>query len=161
MTLSRPMTATVLSLSHPMSLVVYDGYIDAQRAVDFLADHDFPVSNVAIVGTDLRSIERVTGRLTRGKAAAAGAISGLWLGLFVGLAFSLLGNHGSLGILATMPLGAAFGLIWGQIGYAAATRGGARDFSSISQIVATRSEVLVEHHYAERARAILTDLPAS
>jgi hypothetical protein len=161
MTLFRPVTATVLSLNYPMSLAVYDGYPDAQRAVDFLADHDFPVSNVTIVGTDLRSIERVTGRLTRGKVAAAGAISGVWLGLFVGLALSLIDNQGSLGILATMPLGAAFGLIWSQIGYAAATRGGARDFSSISQIVATRYEVLVEHHYADQARAILTDLPAS
>ena len=57
-----------------------------------------------------------------------------------------------------MPLGALFGLIWSQIGYTAATRGGTRDFASISQIVATRYEVLVEHHFAEQARELLAGL---
>ena len=55
------------------SLGVYDTYPQAQHVVDYLADHDFPVQNVAIVGTELKSIERVTGRLTRGKVALAGA----------------------------------------------------------------------------------------
>lgn len=47
------------------------------------------MQNLEIVGTTLRSIESVTGRMTRGKVAAAGALSGLWTGLFVGIAFSL------------------------------------------------------------------------
>ena len=65
-----------LDLEYPMSLGVYDKYLEAQRVVDYLSDNDFPVQNIAIVGTELRSVERVTGRLTRGNVAAAGAMSG-------------------------------------------------------------------------------------
>ncbi len=151
-----------LALEYPMSLGVYDGYAQAQGVVDYLSDNEFAVRNLAIVGTDLRSVERVTGRLTRGKAAAAGAVSGLWIGLFVGIAFSLFSTQGQLGFLITTPLlGAAFGLIWSQLGFTALTRGGTRDFSSVSQVVATKYEVLVEHKSAERARGMLAQMPAT
>ena len=42
-----------------------------------------------IVGTELKQVERVTGRLTYARAAMAGAASGLWMGLFVGFLLSL------------------------------------------------------------------------
>jgi hypothetical protein len=162
MTMSRSGPIPQLSLQYPMSLGVYDAYAQAQHAVDYLADHEFPVQNVAIVGTDLRSVERVTGHLTRGKVAAAGAVSGVWIGLFVGIAFALFSKQGQLGFLITTPpLGALFGLVWSQIGFSALTRRGTRDFASVSQIVATRYEVLVEHHFAEQARALLAAMPAA
>jgi len=151
-----------LDLEYPMSLGVYDKYLEAQRVVDYLSDNDFPVQNIAIVGTELRSVERVTGRLTRGNVAAAGAISGLWLGLFVGIAFSLFGKQGQLGYLITTPvLGALFGLVWSQIGFAAVTRRGTRDFASVSQVVATKYEVLIEHHFVSRARDLLASMPVA
>ncbi len=150
-----------LELDYPRSLAVYDDYAQAQHAVDYLSDNEFAVSALAIVGTELRSIERVTGRLTRGRVAAAGAISGLWIGLFVGLAFALFSNEGQAGALFTTPLlGALFGLIWSQIGFSALTRGGTRDFSSVSQIVATKYEVMVEHRVADQARTLLAAMPA-
>lgn len=150
-----------LALEYPMSLGVFDGYPQAQHVVDYLADNDFAVRNVAIVGTDLKSVERVTGRLTRAKVAAAGALSGLWVGLFVGIAFSLFSSQGQIGFLFTTPLlGAIFGLVWGQLGYTAVTRGGTRDFSSVSQVIATKYEVLVEHNFADPARALLAAMPA-
>ena len=149
-----------LDLEYPMSLGLYDDYAQAQRVVDYLSDNDFAVANLAIVGTDLKSFERVTGRLTRGKVAAAGALSGFWMGLFVGIAFALFSRQGQIGFLFTTPvLGAAFGLIWGQVGFSAITRGGSRDFSSVSQVVATKYEVLVEHRFAEPARALLAAMP--
>jgi hypothetical protein len=148
-----------LSLQYPMSIGVYDQYEQAQRVVDHLSDNEFPVENVAIVGTELKSIERVTGRLTRGRLAAAGAASGFWIGLFVGIAFALFSRTGELGFLITTPLlGAVFGLIWSQLGFTAATRGGNRDFTSVTQVVATKYEVLVEHRFAERARELLATL---
>ncbi|MDT4946609.1 MAG: hypothetical protein QOH14_3342 [Pseudonocardiales bacterium] len=160
MTLPRNIPQRGLSLEYPMSLGVFDDYEQAQRVVDYLADHDFPVQNVAIVGTDLKSVERVTGRLTRGRVAAAGAVSGLWIGLFVGIAFALFSNQGQLGFLITTPLlGALFMLLWSQVGYTAATRGGARDFASLTQVVATRYEVLAEHKVAEQARQLLAGMP--
>jgi hypothetical protein len=160
MTMSRAGTRPALNLDYPMSLAVYDSYEQAQRAVDYLSDNAFPVQNVAIVGTDLKSIERVTGRLTRGKVAVAGAMSGLWLGMFVGLAFVLFSKDAQLGfVLATPLLGALFGLAWSQLRFTAATRGGMRDFSSVSQVVAANYEVLVEHILAARARELLAAMP--
>ena len=63
----------------------FDDYESAQRAVDQLSDDGFPVEKLDIVGSGLRLVERVTGRLTRGRAAAAGALSGLWVGLLFGV----------------------------------------------------------------------------
>jgi hypothetical protein len=149
-----------LTLEYPMSLGVYDDYAQAQRAVDHLADRDFPVQNVLIVGTDLKQVERVTGRLSWGRVIAAGVLSGAWLGLFVGLIFALFTTEGWLGVIvSTILFGAVFGAVWAAIGYSA-TRG-SRDFTSVQQVVATRYEVLVEHKLAEQARALLAELPPS
>jgi hypothetical protein len=160
MTQSQMFTAAGMELEYPLSLGVYERYVAAQQAVDFLADLDFPVQNLEIVGTELRSIERVTGRLTRGKIAAAGALSGLWIGLFVGIAFNLFSNRNQFGFLVSTPLlGAAFGLVWSQLGYSTATRRGTRDFASVKQVVATKYEVLVEHKHAARAHELLATMP--
>ena len=37
----------------------YDDYAEAERAVDYLSDHGFPVERVAIVGHGLRYVEQV------------------------------------------------------------------------------------------------------
>ena len=134
--------ASPLKLQFPQSLAVYDDYAKAQKTVDFLADADFPVEQLMIVGTDLKRIERVTGRLTWSKIAVGGILSGLWFGVFIGLIFVLFTNAGLLEVvLSTALMGATFGLVWALIGYAF-TRG-QRDFSSVTQVVATKYEVLV------------------
>lgn len=148
---------SALTLDYPMSLGVHDRYEQAQKAVDFLSDNEFPVQNCLIVGTELKQVERVTGRLTTSKVALGGLISGVWMGLFVGLVVSLFGTGGTFAIIAsTMLFGAVFGLVWAMAGYAA-TRG-QRDFTSVSQVVATRYEVLVEHKFAEQGRQLLATM---
>ena len=152
--------ASPLGLEFPQSLVVYDDYAAAQKAVDFLADKEFPVQNCMIVGTDLKRVERITGRLTTGRVALGGLISGVWLGLFVGLVFALFTDEGILGVLiSTVVIGALFGVIWALVGYAL-TRG-QRDFSSVTSVVATKYEVLVEHKVAAQARELLAQLPGA
>jgi hypothetical protein len=152
--------ASPLKLEYPQSLAVYDDYAAAQKAVDFLSDQHFPVEQCMIVGTDLKRIERITGRLTTGRVALGGLVSGIWLGLFVGLIFALFTSEGALvTIISTMLLGALFGVIWALVGYAA-TRG-QRDFSSVTSVVATRYEVLVEHKVAAQARELLAQLPGA
>ncbi|QWC86157.1 hypothetical protein KLP28_05460 [Nocardioidaceae bacterium] len=154
----RASAAASMRLEFPQSLGVYDDYSGAQRAVDHLSDEGFPVQHCMIVGTDLKQVERITGRLTTGRVAAGGAMSGLWLGLFVGLVISLFAEAEALStILSTALFGLAFGVIWALVGYAA-TRG-RRDFSSISQVVATRYEVLCEHKHAQQARELIAQLP--
>ncbi|MGH3362954.1 MAG: general stress protein, partial [Nocardioides sp.] len=88
MSTQQPHNVSGLDLEFPQSLAVYDDYAAAQKSVDFLSDNAFPVQNCMIVGTDLKQVERITGCLTKGRVALAGALSGLWLGLFVGLIFS-------------------------------------------------------------------------
>lgn len=162
MTSPRTVPRPALNLEYPKSLGVYDDYAKAQRVVDYLSDSEFAVQNVVIVGTDLKSVERVTGRLTHGKLAVAGTVSGAWMGLFVGIAFSLFSDHDQLGFLLTTPvLGAVFGLIWSQLGYRVVTQGGTRDFASISQVVATKYEVLVEHNLVEKARQLVGAMPVA
>jgi len=150
---------TGLTLDFPQSLGVYDKYEQAQKAVDFLSDNEFPVENCMIVGTELKQVERVTGRLTYGRVAVGGLVSGVWMGIFVGLIFSFFGSGtGAFAVIITTALlGALFGMLLAVAGYAA-TRG-QRDFSSVSRIVATRYEVLVEHKHAARGRELLTQLP--
>lgn len=148
-----------LKLQFPQSLAVYDDYAAAQKSVDYLSDQKFPVEQLMIVGTDLKRIERITGRLTWNRIAMGGILSGLWLGLFVGVILSLFSEEGLATIVSTMLFGAVFGLIWALAGYAA-TRG-RRDFSSVTQVVATRYEVLVEHKSAAQARELLAGLPGA
>jgi LytS/YehU family sensor histidine kinase len=115
-----------------------------------------------IVGTELKQVERITGRLTNGRVATAGALSGLWLGLFVGLIFSLFDKSNSTVlpmVLSTALLGAAFGSIWALVGFLAAR--GQRDFSSVTAVVATRYEVLVEHKLLAAAQELLRRLPGA
>jgi hypothetical protein len=149
-----------LKLEFPQSLAVYDDYAAAQKAVDFLSDNKFPVQQCMIVGTDLKRIERITGRLTTGRVAMGGVLSGIWFGLFIGVIFTLFTDEDVfLTIISTMLFGALFGLIWALVGYAM-TRG-QRDFSSVTQVVATRYEVLVEHKVAAQARELLSQLPGA
>jgi len=150
-----------LKLEYPQSLAVYDDYAAAQKAVDFLSDNKFPVEQCMIVGTDLKRIERITGRLTTGRVALGGLLTGIWLGIFVGLVLSLFADDENFWatLLATVAFGAVFGVVWALIGYAA-TRG-QRDFSSVRVVVATRYEVLVEHKLLLRAQELLAQLPGA
>lgn len=149
--------ANALQLDFPQSLGVYDRYADAQRAVDYLSDEEFPVQNCMIVGTELKQVERVTGRLTWNRVALSGIGSGAWIGVFIGLILALFGQGQLLVIVLSAALiGALFGLVWALIGYAL-TRG-RRDFSSVRQVVATKYEVLVEHKHAAQARELLGNL---
>lgn len=145
-----------LQLPHPISLQVFEDYEQAQRAVDYLSDREFPVQNVMIVGTELKQVERVTGRLTAGRILASGAASGAWMGAFFGLLmWAFVQGGGPAQFITAMLVGAIFGMIWALILYR--FTGGARDFTSVSQVIATRYEVLVEAEFIGQARALLED----
>ncbi|WP_205706026.1 general stress protein, partial [Kineococcus indalonis] len=135
----------------------YGTYAEAQRAVDFLSDEHFPVQNVTIVGNNLQMVERVTGRLTYGRAAGAGAASGAWFGLLIGLMLSVFGNGGTAGLLTGLLIGAGFGMLFAVISYA--LTGGRRDFTSASQIVASEYLVLCLPQMSGQARQVLSKLP--
>jgi hypothetical protein len=136
----------------------YSTYEEAQRAVDYLADNNFPVQEVTIVGVDLMLVERVTGRLTWGRVLGGGAATGAWFGLFVGLIMGIFAaQNGWMGpVLVGLGTGLVFGIIFAAVGYAS-TRG-RRDFSSASQLVAGRYDVLTQPRHAEQGRDLLAKL---
>ncbi|MEU8381698.1 general stress protein [Streptosporangium sp. NPDC048865] len=141
-------------------LAGYDNYLAAQRTVDGLSDAGFPVENVAIVGSDLKLEETVTGRMTNGRAAltgagsgaAFGAVVGMFLGLFTSTTMSFF-----VLVLWAALWGAVMGAAFGFINHV--FTGGKRDFASRSAIVAGRYDVLVAASHMDHARAILESTP--
>lgn len=128
----------------------FNSYAEAQGAVDMLSDNGFPVNELTIVGVDLMEVERVTGRLTWGRVLMGGAASGAWLGTFIGLLMGLFQEAWLAPLIAGILLGVIFGIIMAAVPYAASA--GRRDFTSQTQIVAGRYDVLCKPDHAVEAR---------
>ena len=137
-------------------LGTYDTYLEAQAIVDHLAKADFPVGQVSIVGNDLKSVERVTRKLTWSRAALEGTLSGAWFGLFIGLLFSFFSPAAlTTGLFfAAILIGAAFGLFFRLVTYAINRRN--RDFDSTKQVLASNYQILVDASLVARAQQILS-----
>jgi hypothetical protein len=138
-------------------------YQDAEHAVDWLSDHEFPVEQASIVGTGLRYVERVSGRLTTGRAALIGTGQGATAGLVWSLLFALLFTLDSgtfWGLLAySIVIGAFLGAFIGGVSHAMSD--GRRDFASAAETRADHYEVQVEDSYAAEAQRVLATMPAS
>ena len=161
MSLQRPQPGSMFELEFPQSVGIYNSYSDAQKAVDYLADEKFPVQNLAIVGTELKSVERVLGRRSWSTVLTSGVSSGISTGLLVGLVMLIFTRPASVLVLllSCLALGIAIGVGFAAAGYAM-TRG-KRDFTSVTQTVATKYEVLCEHKVAARAREMLLQAPGA
>ena len=140
------------------TVATYATYAEAQRAVDYLSDQQFPVERVAIVAEGLRFVEQVTGRLTFGRALINGALSGAVPGALIGYIFglfSLITPLTSALVLAFYGLvfGAIVGAVIGAIGQALS--GGRRDFSSVSGMQADHYVLMVDDEVAAEATRLL------
>ncbi|MEV0457349.1 general stress protein [Catellatospora methionotrophica] len=143
-----------------VSVATYPEYADAQRAVDFLSDSKFPVEHAAIVGTNLRMVEQVLGRMTTGKATAYGAAGGAWFGLFIGLLFGIFVPTNWFAVVITaVVIAAIWGAIFGAIAHAMSR--GKRDFTSSRSLQAGEYAVSVTAENADQARQLLARLPAA
>lgn len=137
-------------------LGTYDSYLEAQKIVNRLAIADFPVKQLSIVGNDLKTVEKITGKLTYGRAALAGAASGAWFGLFLGLLLFLFSPTGDFSfILAAALIGAGFGLLFGVVSYALNRR--RRDFTATHQVIASNYQVIIDPQLTARARQVLAE----
>ncbi|WP_257158721.1 general stress protein [Corynebacterium cystitidis] len=134
----------------------FNTYAEAQAAVDHLSDREFPVEDLAIVGVDLMEVEKITGRLTWGRVLGGGALAGAFWGLFFALFWIILSVGFWIPLLTGIIMGAIFGLIFAAISYGAT--GGARDFSSHTQIIAGRYDVLCASQRAAEARDIIAGM---
>lgn len=138
-------------------LGTYDTYLEAQRVVDRLAKAEFDVRTLAIVGNDLKTVEQVTGKQSWAKASLGGAITGAWLGLFLGLLLFLftppteqvIGYTG-----AALLMGAGFGMVFGIVSYSIRRR--SRDFTSMHQVIASNYQVIVDPQLTAKAQDLLS-----
>jgi hypothetical protein len=155
-------TAPQSSVNQRRPIGVFSNYSDAERAVDHLSDTGFPVQRVAIIGSDVKMVEQIIGRLNYGGAALRGAGSGAFAGVLIGWLFGLFNWFTPL--LATLTLvlyglvfGAVLGAIFGLIVHA--LQGGRRDFASVRVMLPSRYEVVADEQVADEARNLLARMP--
>ena len=143
------------------TIATYSTYREAERAVDWLSDQGFAVENIAIVGTGLRTVEQVMGRVTVARAALIGAGQGALIGLLFALLFGLFfTGPGFFGLLLyAVVVGAIFGAVFGAMAHG--MRRGERDFASMQRTEAERYEVQVDDAVAGEAQRLLTAMPAA
>src|SRR5215217_2104709 len=103
---------SLFELQFPQSVGIYGSYEEAQKAVDYLADEKFEVQNLAIVGTDLKSVERVLGRKNWGTVIAQGVQSGISTGLLVALVLLIFSPPGA-GFLPLLLVALGIGIVLG------------------------------------------------
>jgi uncharacterized membrane protein len=142
-------------------VATYPDYAQAERAVDYLSAQDFPVERVAIVGRDLKLVEKVTGRMGYLEAAMRGLASGALAGLLIGWLFAAFDwfdptiARGWL-IVDGFWFGALIGLATGVVAHAL-TRG-RRDFASIQAMAADHYDLEVDETFADEAERLLAGL---
>ncbi len=134
-------------------------YPEALEFVDNLIKNNFPAGAVAIVGSDLRTVERVRGKITYARMAMGGAVTGSWMGLAFGLIFGGEVNPAdanqftfSESIFSSVVIGAGLGMLFNVTRYSLARN--KKSFVSQSSVVASKYQVQVPAALAEQARAV-------
>jgi len=136
-------------------LGTYDTYPEAQAVVDRLAKSEgFPVAQLSIVGNDLKSVERVTRKLSWSRAALEGALSGAWFGLFIAVLLTFFSPEINWGLFgAAVLIGAASGMLFRLVSYGISRR--SRDFESTNQVLASNYQVLIDPALLSQAQEAL------
>jgi hypothetical protein len=136
-------------------LGTYETYVEAQTVVDRLSKAEFEVKKLAIVGNDLKTVERVTGKLTYARAAATGSASGAWFGLFFGVLLFLFSANPQIGfVIAAALIGAGFGMLFGIVTYTVGRR--RRDFTSTHQVLASNYQIIIDPELTAKAQQVLS-----
>lgn len=134
----------------------FNNYLDAVAYVERIILGEFPATSIAIIGTNLTTVERVRARISYGRVALNGAMTGSWLGLIIFILFgtSTTGNSD----LAAQPLfslgsailvGAGFGMLFQVVRFSLSKT--KRGFASSSQVIAKKYEVLVPSELLNQA----------
>lgn len=139
-------------------LGTYESYPEAQSVVDRLAKADFDVRRLAIVGNDLKTVERVTGKLSYGRTALGGAATGAWFGLFLGLLLFIFAPEPTLQVvISAVFIGAGFGVLFSLASHSFNRR--RRDFTSTHQVLASNYQILIDPALTAKAQQVLAEHP--
>ena len=131
------------------TIASYAGYAEAESAVEWLFQHGFPVQRGAIVGTGLRSVEQLSGRMSVRRAALLGIGPGILVGALVALL---------AGLFPAVGVGALLGAVSGALLHEALS-GGRRDFASTTRIEAGLYDLQVDEDSADEAKRLLDAMP--
>ncbi|WP_084502698.1 general stress protein [Microbacterium indicum] len=136
------------------TVATYKQYEGAQRAVSLLISKEIPASDIAIVGSALRSVEKITGRLGWAQAAWQGALNGVLLGLLVSaFAFIWVPTPTFAMVGGLLLLGVAVGMLMRVLSYSLVRR--RRDYASVQMVMADHYEVAVSRSHVTEARRLL------
>ncbi len=143
-----------------ITIATYPAYDQARSAIDKLTAEAFPVQQVSIIGEGLKSVERITGAMSWGRAALSGAASGIWFGFFIGMLMVLWAPEASASgayLSIALMMGAAFGILTGVLRYAMTRR--QQSFTSVTQVVASNYVLVTPAEVATQAMRILGTTP--
>ncbi|NBQ92486.1 MAG: hypothetical protein EBU06_00735 [Micrococcales bacterium] len=130
------------SLPNGTSVADFNNYTQAVSFVEQVLRGDFPANAIAIVGTKLTTVERVRGKINYSRVAGNGAIIGAWFGLIFYIIFGTSAeNTMQVTLIPAIIVGAGAGMLWQVIRFSVDKN--KRSFSSTSQVVAAKYEVLV------------------
>ena len=146
---TRRSSARNLPPAVPQGEVIADftQYPEAVAFVEKLVRNNFPAGLIAIVGSDLRSVERVRGRMSYARVALSGAITGSWMGLIYAFLFGPAIDtanvtstaNGALG--SSIVIGAGIGMLFQVVRFSLSRN--KRGFLSQSSMVAAKYQVQV------------------
>jgi hypothetical protein len=136
-------------------LADFPQYAEAVAYVEKLVRNDFPAGFIAIVGSDLRSVERVRGKMSYARVAFSGAVTGAWIGLIYAFLFGpaidtaniASDANGTLG--SAIVIGAGVGMLFNVIRFSLSRS--KREFVSQSSIVAAKYQVQVPSNMLSQA----------
>jgi hypothetical protein len=134
------------------SLASFADYKQAVSYVEKLIENDFPAKFVSIIGTDLKTIELVKGKLGYGRVSLSGALTGSWLGMFFGLIFGVTGSEQILvnNVLAGIIIGSGIGMLLNIVRFSVTKN--KRGFVSGQTVVAKKYQVVVPNAQAQLAK---------
>ncbi len=130
---------------------------DVDEVLSAVTEEGFPIDRTTIVGTDLRFVEKVEGRMTLPRAAGYGVVTGAWLGALIASFAAIFSAHsvgGGLSMLfGGILLGTVFGAVFGAVAFRVA---GPRDgITGNPTLVAARYELRTTAELAGRLGALL------
>ena len=135
----------------------FDEYAAAVAFVEKLVANDFPAQLIAIVGKNLRSVERVRNRINQGRVALSGAITGSWIGFLFALiaptgdsTSTTIGTITASTFLQPVLIGAGIGTIFNVVRFSLAKN--KRSFASQSMIIASEYQVQVPSDLVPKAQ---------
>jgi hypothetical protein len=132
------------SLPEGQVLAQFSNYLEAVKAVEQLVENGFPPRLISIIGSDLKTVEVLKGKLGYGRVALSGAVTGSWIGLFFGLLFGATSTTEQVvvtNLSAGIVIGAGVGMLINVIRFSMTKN--KRSFISGQSVVAKKYDLLV------------------